>query len=604
MLFGKYINKYYVKYGVMFLIGIVALIIVDVAQLFIPRFLGDIVDILNNNDSFADGILKKEFVEQIILTSIYVVIIGIIMFGGRMLWRFTILRSSRNIESDLREEMFFKATRLSQRFYHENKVGNVLNTFTTDLDMMHEFFGFGTITLIDATFMTFLTIIIMFVKSWILTLIALIPCVGIVIWGFLAEKWMTIKWDERQKETDRLYDFSQETFTGIRVIKAFVKETQQLHTFAKIARKNQDVNVDFAKLSILFDIFISIIIAVIMSLILGFGSWLVYQGVTGEPFSIFNYKLNFSGGDLIEFVGYFETLIWPLMAMGQIFTQRSRAKASLQRITTFLDEKEEITNNQNAIILDKLQGKIEFKNFSFKYPDGSDKSLENINLIIENGQNIGIVGKIGSGKTTLVNSLLRLYNVEAGTLFIDDVDIMNLNIKFLRENIAFVPQDNFLFSDKIRNNIAFSDCEIEQEIIEDAAMFADVHSNIADFKDGYNTISGERGVTLSGGQKQRISIARAYIKDAPIMIMDDSVSAVDTKTERNILDNIKRERKGKTTIIVASRISTVKELDKILVLNNGEIEAFGTHDSLLKTSIVYRRMVELQQLEDEIKEDK
>jgi ATP-binding cassette subfamily B protein len=252
------------------------------------------------------------------------------------------------------------------------------------------------------------------------------------------------------------------------------------------------------------------------------------------------------------------------------------------------------------VSLDECKGKITFRGFSFSYPDGNTHSLSNVSFEIQPGEMVGIVGKIGSGKTTLVNSLLRLYNIERGKIFIDDVDLMDLNIQNLRENIAYVPQDNFLFSDNIRNNISFANNKAEMNEVREAAKFADVDDNIRDFAQGYETVTGERGVTLSGGQKQRIAIARAYIKNAPIMIMDDSVSAVDVKTEETILNNINEKRKGKTTIIIASRVSTVSHLDKILVLKEGRVEAFDTPKRLLEISPTYQKMVYLQQLENEL----
>jgi ATP-binding cassette subfamily B protein len=291
-----------------------------------------------------------------------------------------------------------------------------------------------------------------------------------------------------------------------------------------------------------------------------------------------------------------------MIAMGQIDAMRSRAKASLKRVAQFLDAPEDIKNPENPIVLENVKGKITFKNFSFKYPDSQANmnSLTNVTFEINAGESIGIVGKIGCGKSTLVNSLLRLYNVDEDSIFIDGFDIMKCDIKSIRDAIAYVPQDNFLFSDKIYNNIAFSNRSIDRVKIENAARFADVHDNIADFKNGYDTLSGERGVTLSGGQKQRIAIARAYLKDSPIMIMDDSVSAVDVKTEETILNNIHEQRKGKTTIVIASRVSTVSKLDKILVLKDGEVEAFDTPKNLLNISPTYKKMVYLQELEKEV----
>ena len=411
---------------------------------------------------------------------------------------------------------------------------------------------------------------------------------------------MAQRWDMRQKSFDDLYDFSQETFTGIGVVKAFVKETQQLHAFAKLARKDKYTNISFARISIVFDILIGIIIALISSIVMGFGGWFVYSFVTGTPVVIFGHSVNLELGGLVTFLGYFDLLIWPMIAMGQMISMYSRSRTSLNRITHFLDEPEEVCNREGAVVLKDVAGKITFNNFSFTYPGSKNPSLKNISLEINAGETVGVVGKIGCGKTTLVNSLLHLYNIEDNAIQIDGIDLMNCNIQSLRKNIAYVPQDNFLFSDKISSNVSFADDTMTMDKIVESAKFADINKDITGFKEGYNTVSGERGVTLSGGQKQRISIARAYAKNAPIMILDDSVSAVDVKTEETILHNIRESRQGKTTLVVASRVSTVSHLDKIIVLNDGELEAFGSHKELLKTSPTYQKMVYLQELEREV----
>ncbi len=333
---------------------------------------------------------------------------------------------------------------------------------------------------------------------------------------------------------------------------------------------------------------------------MGLGGTCVYYYVTGNPVVLFGHSIILTAGKLVTFIGYVDVLIWPMIAMGQILQMFSRFKSSSKRVFDYLDEEEEIHNVDNPISLDDCKGEITFNHFSFIYPDGSNESLKDISFKINPGELIGVVGKIGSGKTTLVNSLLRLYNIEKNQILIDGVDIMDLDIKNLRDNIAYVPQDNFLFSSTVQENIAFSNKRMSIDKVKSAANFADVHENITNFKDGYNTMTGERGVTLSGGQKQRISIARAYAKDAPIMIMDDSVSAVDVKTEEAILSNIQEKRAGKTTIIIASRISTVSKADRILVLKDGELEAFDSPENLLKVSPTYQKMVYLQKLESEL----
>lgn len=444
MLFGKYINKYYAKYCWLFLIGLVGLVAVDVFQLFIPEYLGKLVDM------FDGGTIDTGALKEIILG---VMVVALVMFVGRIMWRLSIFNASQRIEADLRHNMFLKSERLSQRYYHENKVGTIMAWFTTDLETIEEFFGWGSVMLVDAMFLSVLALYKMFSLDWVLSCILLIPLALIIVWGMLVEKFMALKWEQRQTEFDKLYDFSQESFTGIRVIKAFVKETQQLHAFAKIAKRNKDANIELVKVSVVFDAIISVIISAIMALILGLGGYFVYKYVTGSPVSIFGHTIDMTAGRLITFVGYFDTLIWPMIALGQVVTMRSRSKASLKRITNFLDQEEEIRNPQNAVVLDDVKGEIKFDGFSFAYPNSDSNVLKNVSVEIKAGENVGIVGKIGSGKTTLVNTLLHLYNVEKGKVFIDGHDIMDCDIDSLRKAIGYVPQDNFLFSDKVKTTL-------------------------------------------------------------------------------------------------------------------------------------------------------
>ena len=588
MLFGKYINKYYLKYAIFFIIGIAALIAVDWIQLYIPEFLGEVVDILQNGGDK----------NRIFTLGLYVLLVAGGMFLGRFLWRITLFNASFRIESEMRHEMFLKAEALPRQYFHETKVGSIMSWFTNDLETITEYFSWGTIMMVDAIFLGIITTIKMVRLDLWMTLICFAPLLLVVVWGFLGEKFFMKRWEERQKAYDELYDFSQENFTGIRVIKSFVKETKEIHAFAKVARKNADKNISFARLSVAFDVFIELIISLIFAFVLAFGGYFVYCGFNGvDPFGL---DIDLSGPKLIEFVGYLDILIWPMIALGQIVPMRSRSKASLKRVSAYLDTEIRVKSPENAIKLENARGEIEFRDFSFNYPTYEASSLHNVTLTIHPGETIGIVGKIGCGKTTLVNVLLMMYNVEPGTLFVDGHDIMELDIDSLRSQIAYVPQDNFLFSDTIENNINFGLENGNEEKAIEGAKFAGVDDDIQNFKDRYQTISGERGVTLSGGQKQRISIARAYVKDAPILILDDAVSAVDTKTEETILHNIMAERKDRTTLVVASRVSTVSHLDKIIVLNEGEVEAFDSPANLLKISPTYQKMVKLQELEKEV----
>ncbi len=593
MLFGRYLNKFYKKYWYFFLIGILMLIVIDYVQLYEPVFLGQIVDHLSG------GEVDPNFVGRLCL---YLLGIAGAMFVGRMLWRFTLFNASQRIEAGLRHDMFKKSERLAPGYYHKTKVGSIMSWFTTDLETMEEFTGFGTVQLVDAAFLGILVIVRMFALDWVMTLFALIPMTLIIVWGALVEKFMAAKWEELQEKYDRMYDFAQENFTGISVIKAFVKETGELHAFAKVAKKNKDANISFVRVSVVFDTLIEIIIALILSMILGFGSWFVWAGLSGNPVVIFSHPITLSPGKLITFIGYFDTLIWPMIALGSLFSMRGRAKASLKRISEFLDAPEDVKDPENAEELENVKGEIEFKNCSFSYPSSPDvKVLEDVSLKINPGELIGVVGRVGSGKTTLMTLLSRLYNFEEGTVFIDGKDLMKCSLASVRRALAFVPQDNFLFSDTVGGNIGFAVNDASKESISEAAEFADVAENIRGFSEGYDTVTGERGVTLSGGQKQRVSLARAYLKNAPIMVLDDSVSAVDVRTEENILENIKTKRKGRTTVIIASRVSSVAHADRIIVMNEGKLEAFDTPENLMDSSPTYAKMVYLQELEKEVK---
>ena len=585
-------KKYYKRYLILFIIGVIANVVVDYVQLYIPEFLGDMVDIVSLNTNVIFDDIKK------IVYSL--IIVAFTLFIGRIIMRFTILVASSKIDRDIRHDMFLKTERLSQRYFHENKVGSIMSSFTTDIEAIGDFTGWGTVMIIDALFLGVMALYKMIKLDMFLTMITLIPMLALIVWGNKVEKAMSDKWTERQKSFDKLFDFTQENFTGIRVIKAFVKEAQEFKAFSKVAKENSDVNIDFAMMSVRFDVCIELLIGAVVALLMGLGGTCVYYYVTGNPVVLFGHSIILTAGKLVTFIGYVDVLIWPMIAMGQILQMFSRFKSSSKRVFDYLDEEEEIHNVDNPISLDDCKGEITFNHFSFIYPDGSNESLKDISFKINPGELIGVVGKIGSGKTTLVNSLLRLYNIEKNQILIDGVDIMDLDIKNLRDNIAYVPQDNFLFSSTVQENIAFSNKRMSIDKVKSAANFADVHENITNFKDGYNTMTGERGVTLSGGQKQRISIARAYAKDAPIMIMDDSVSAVDVKTEEAILSNIQEKRAGKTTIIIASRISTVAKADRILVLRDGELEAFDSPENLLKVSPTYQKMVYLQKLESEL----
>lgn len=598
MIFGKHVNKFYKKYFWYFFFGILFLIFVDVIQVFIPKLSGNIADnVIDKNLAGTIFGIESNYA-NLIKDILLIFLIGIGMFIGRYCWRILIFGESVKVQADLRKDMFEKCEELSQRYYKANKTGAILSYFSNDLETIEEAFGFGIVQLVDGIFLLIISLVGMFLIDWVLTLILLIPLIILCVFAVTIDRVMEAKWGKRQKAFEDLSDFAQENFTGIRVIKAFVKERKELKQFSKVAKSNQDTNIEFAKTSAILDVVFEILIYFVFGLILLGGSYLVYLHIKsgGDP------KVGISVGQLITFIGLADTIIWPVFALAGTINLIARAKASLKRISALLDEEIEIKDLDIITHVD-YQGKIEFKHFNFAYPDDPNNLiLKDITLKINAGETVGIVGKIGSGKSTLVNMLFRLYNVNEGTLFIDDIDIMHLPIKEIRENIGYCPQDNFLFSDTIKNNIAFSNENMELSEVKEAAKFSSVDENIEGFKDKYDTLIGEKGVSLSGGQKQRISISRAIIKDPKILILDDSVSAVDVKTEETILSNIKNIRKGKTTLIIASRVSTVQHLDKILVLRDGQVDAFGTHEECLVKSKIYARMVELQLLEKEMEE--
>ena len=581
MLLGKYINKYYLIFSWALLLGIIALIFVDLAQLKIPEIYSAIIDGLNGKSAP----LTKESLLDYCMTLFIVIAIMVV---GRVLWRVCFYGSAIQTSKLIRQKMFDHAKDLPQEYYSKNKVGGLMSLFTNDVNTIQECFGDGILYLFDAIGLGSLAIYKMFKLNSTLALLSIIPLILLIIIGAIVGGYMEKKWRNRQEVFSELSDFSQESFSGISVIKAFVKEFKELWAFKKLNKKNEDANIEYVKASTLLHILITLLVQSVMCLILGYGGYIIYADLD-QSFTI---------GKLIEFMSYFNSCIWPMMALSMLIDLTSRGKASLSRISEFLDYKNNILD-KNIEYDGEIKGSIEFKNLTFKYPYSDVEVLKDVSFKINAGENIGIIGKTGVGKTTIVDLILRLYNVEDNSIYIDGVDINRIPIKTIRKYSAYVPQDNFLFSDTIESNIAFAYESIDSDSIIRAASLADVHENIINFEKGYQTILGERGVTISGGQKQRTSIARALIKDAPILILDDSVSAVDTKTEQVIINNLKETRKGKTTILIAHRISTIKSLDKILFIEDGKVLGFDTHSNLYNSLESYRNLVELQKLEEE-----
>ena len=588
MIFGKYINRYYLKHAPVLLLGILSLLTVDYIQLLIPELYRLVINGVNLGQVVVDGqtmaFTKEVLFQHICLPMIYIVVLMVI---GRFLWRVCFFGSAVRVAADLREQMFDHSRQLSQQYYQVNKVGNLMSLYTNDLDTIQECFGDGILMFFDASVLGILALVKMWRMDIKLTLLALIPAAVMFAIGTVMSQVMTKRWEERQQAFSDLSDFAQENFSGIAVIKAFVKELKELMAFRKLNKENEEINVTYTKIATLLEVLVTLFVESVICVILGYGGWLVYRG-------------QFNAGQLVEYIGYFEAIVWPIMAISMLLEKTARGKASLNRITELLDAPIDVADRDGVADLKNPRGGIEFRHLNFRYPDGEYDVLKDISFTIAPGESVGIVGKTGAGKTALVDLLLRTYNVPDGTLFVDGQDVNTVSIHSVRNACAYVPQDNFLFSDTIAHNIGFGVDDASREDIDRAAALADVRDNIVDFKDGYETVLGERGVTVSGGQKQRISIARALLKNAPILILDDSVSAVDTRTERIILDNLKTSRAGKTTLLIAHRISTVEQLDKIIFIEDGRVEAVGPHDELYRTCNEYRRMVDLQKLEDEV----
>ena len=603
MLFGKHVNRYYIKHAPMLLLGILALLLVDYFQLEIPELYGLVVNgtnaVIKSREAAASGItlipeimykgelvvFNLDFVLDKICLPMIITIIALVV--GRFLWRLSFFGTAIKVEAALRLRMFDKCKSLSEDFYQTNKVGSLMSLFTNDLETIHESFGSGILMLFDALLLGIMALYKMIKLSWQLTLITLIPMALLLVVATIVGKYMKNKWRERQEAFSSLSDFTQENFSGIAVVKAFVKEFSELLAFRRINKHNENANVAYTKASTLLNVFVTLFVESVVCIILGVGGYLVYTGDFADA------------GMLIEFMSYFVTIIWPVMAVSSLIEMSSRASASYARVAELLNTEPSVKDVGEVKPLDNPTGKIEFKNLSFSHPYSDSRALKDVSFTIEAGEHVGIVGRTGSGKTTVVDLMLRVYNVPDGTLFVDGEDVNRLTLDSVRGAMAYVPQDNFLFSDTIEHNIAFGVDEYTKEDITRVANLADVHTNISEFKDGYDTVLGERGVTVSGGQKQRISIARALLRDAPVLILDDSVSAVDTDTEKTILSNLATSRKGKTTVLIAHRISTVENMDKIIYIDDGKVVAIGKHEELIGTCQGYRNMVNLQKLDSE-----
>ena len=579
----KFVSRYVKRHGLQYILGIAALFAVDLMNVYIPRYTGEITDGLEARTLEMDGVLR------LILR---ILILGAIVALGRFFWRYFIFGASRSIEKEMRNDLFAHLEKLSMRYYNEHKTGDLMAHFTNDLQSIRMFLGPTVITAFDATVMLVLVLgqMILYVDMK-LTLVAVLPLILIIFGDYFYGKLMHRRFIRKQKAFSDLTDQVQEAVSGIRVIKAFVQEHKELAAFAVTNKVNQEKNLSVVRLQALFVPVLDLIVGVSSLLTLLYGGYLAINGTI-------------SLGQFVAFNSYIGMLVWPMIAAGDCITYVSQGLASLKRIMVISEERPDITDGPEVKPVDHLEGDIVFDHLTFSYPgEKNAPALNDISVHIEKGSTLAVLGRTGSGKTTLANLLMRLYDVKPGMIRIDGHALKQIPLQVLREEIAYVPQDNFLFSDTLENNIAFGVTEKDPEAVRQAARDACIHDNIMEFPEQYQTMVGERGVTLSGGQKQRSSIARALLKDSPILILDDALSAVDTDTEEQILRNLKINRRGKTTLIIAHRISTIQNADHILVLDDGKIAEYGTHEELMEQNGLYRSIYEKQQLEKQLSEE-
>lgn len=568
------------------MLAIAFLIGVDAVQLFLPEIIGNIVKEAESNT------LTMNFIGIQVL---YILAIGVAIFVGRVVWRLTLYSVRAYIEADLRRRLFVHCEALPKQYHDTHKTGGTMALLTNDTEEVANTFSEGIVYIIDIVVLGTMAFIKMLMLHWVLALVAILPMLLFSVSGFILEKVETNTYEAQQNAFEKMSDFATENLFGISVIKAFVKEKQQRLAFSNRVNDHRRKFISFIRFDSIYNMIINGLIYISFTVILILGGYIATQD-TNIPGAI-----AMTSDKLTEFYGYFDSLIWPMLAIVFFVSMTARGRASCKRITALLNSPISVKDKDGITKTgERINGDIEFNNLSFTYPEAESPSLKNCNFTIKEGEMIGVIGKTGCGKTTLVNMLLKLYNLPEGVLRIGGKDINDISTYDLRESIGYVAQDPFLFSTTIADNIAFYNINSSMDEIKQAAIFACVDDNIMGFKDGYKTIVGERGVSLSGGQKQRISMARAVIKNPEILILDDSVSAVDSSTEKIILKNIKEQRKGKTTIIIAHRISAIEDLDHIIILDNGEIVGFGNHEELLDSNKYYQDIVKLQQLEKEV----
>ena len=579
---SPYARKFIGKYKWSYLIGIIVLIFIDVLQTEVPLVVGGTLDQVAEAGFTADMIWQPV---------IKLAAIAITVFLGRIIWRWFIFGSARKIERDMRNELYAHLQTLPASYFHKHKAGEIMAYISSDIEAVRMVFAVTVMMGMDSLAIGLSTLFKMITQIDLkLTVMAFIPMVLVALTTTFVGGELHRRFKIRQQAFSDLSDFVNEKLGGMKVIKAFVQEPAERENFEKVNKIACDANVKEARIQAFMFPFMRAVTGLSMALAIGYGGYIAILG-------------RITVGDFGSFIMFLNNLMWPMAAIGRIINVMTRGSAAMQRLETVLHAKADICDWPEAKDEGAVAGSVEARNLTFTYGEGAPNVLENVTFKLEKGQTLGIVGRTGCGKTTLVNLLMRVFDPEEGQLFIGGREIHHIPLKQLRETIGYVPQDNFLFSDTISENIRFGDRSKTQEEIEAAAKAACVHDNIVDFAEGYETMVGERGVSLSGGQKQRISIARALILDPEILVLDDSVSAVDTDTEEKILQHLRQTRKGKTNIIIAHRISTIQDADQILVIDEGKVAELGNHEELLAKNGIYADMYNRQLLEKMKKEE-